>query len=527
MNFREVKAAKINELNDGEMKSVPLGDGKEVLLTRINGNYNALGANCTHYGAPLADGVICKGVIMCPWHHACFDAVTGNLLEPPARDSLPVFETKVIDDDVIVMVPGQIPQSTLPRMVKGNLADKRNYVVIGGGAAGNAAAQALREAGYTGKIIMITKEDRYPYDRPNLSKAYLAGEAPPEWMPLRGEDFYREYDIDILFNNQVKKVNISNREILLHDNSKLKYDKILLAPGSVPRTLNIPGSHLKNIFYLRSFSDCDMIINAVKVASKAVIIGASFIGMETAHSLHERKADVTVIAPEEVPFKNIFGNDIGSLIKRLHEEHGIKFKLNSRVEGFEGDDSVNSVVQANGEKTECDFVVIGIGVIPATDFIDGINVEKDGSIKVNEYMKVSDDVFAAGDIAAFPYNGDFIRIEHWRVAEQQGRTAAFNMAGMKIKFEKYPFFWTEQAGLNIKYAGYTKQWDETVTWGNVGSKEFITFLIGGGKVLASIGNGRDTEIAAAEQLILNNKMPAPDELKRKALDLVKLASQIG
>jgi NADPH-dependent 2,4-dienoyl-CoA reductase/sulfur reductase-like enzyme/nitrite reductase/ring-hydroxylating ferredoxin subunit len=524
MSLKEFKAAKLNDLKDGEMKSVSVGDDKEILLTRIEGKYYALGAHCTHYGGPLAEGVLYNGVIMCPWHHACFDAKTGDLQDPPARDSLPNFETKIKGDDVIVMLPDELESSRIPAMVKADSSDERNYFIIGGGASGNAAAQALREGGYKGKITIITQEANIPYDRPNLSKDYLSGEAQPDWMSLRDKEFYEKNGIEILFSKKVEEVNVSKKEIRLADNHILKFDKILFATGGIPRTMNIPGSDLKNIFYLRSFDDCDKIIEASKNISKAVVIGASFIGMEAGYHLHERKLDVTIIAPEDIPFKNTFGSEVGNLIKKLQEEQGVKFKLSSEVSKFEGDENIKSVILSNGERIECDLVVIGIGVKPATDFIKGLNFEKDGSIKVDEYLQAAEDVYASGDIATFPYNGNNIRVEHWRLAEQQGRVAGFNMAGKKIKFTKQPFFWTAQAGLNIRYVGNAKEWDETITWGDVNSKEFITFLIKNNKVAAAVGNNRDTEMAAIEQLMLHNKMPSAGEIKSNKIDLVKLAS---
>jgi NADPH-dependent 2,4-dienoyl-CoA reductase/sulfur reductase-like enzyme/nitrite reductase/ring-hydroxylating ferredoxin subunit len=525
MSLKEFKAAKINDLEDGEMKAVSAGDGKEILLTRIDGNYFAFGAHCTHYGGPLAEGILCNGIIMCPWHHACFDAKTGDMNNPPAMDSLPKYETKETGDDVIIMLPDELESSRTPEMVKADPSDESNFIIIGGGASGNAASQALREAGYKGKITIITQEARTPYDRPNLSKAYLSGEAPSEWMPLRDKELFKNYNINFLFSHKVEEVNIDKKEICLDDDRILKYDKVLLATGGIPQKLNIPGSDFKNIFYLRSFDDCDRIIEAVKNISKVVVIGASFIGMEVAFHLHERKLDVTVIGPEDVPFKNIFGSEVGSLIKKLQKEHGVKFKLNSIVTSFEGDEKIDSVVLSDGEKINCDVVVIGIGVKPATSFIKGINLEKDGSIKVDEYLQAAENVFASGDIATFPYNGNYIRIEHWRVAEQQGRIAGFNMAGKKIKFDKQPFFWTQQAGLNIRYIGYAKEWDETITWGDINSKEFITFLVKNNKVAAAIGNNRDVEIAAIEFLMLNNKVPSATELKEKEIDLVKLTTK--
>jgi apoptosis-inducing factor 3 len=520
MNLNEIEVAKVNDLKDGEMKSVSVGEGKEILLTKINGNYNALGANCTHYSAPLADGVLCNGIIMCPWHHACFDAKTGNLLDPPARDSLPKYETKIVGDDVIVLVPDELEFSRTPEMVKADSSDKRNYVILGGGASGNAAAQSLREGGYTGKITMITDENRVPYDRPNLSKDYLSGEALPEWMPLRGEDFYKENGIEILFNTRVNEVNISSKKVITRD-KEIGYDKILFASGGIPRKLNIPRSDFKNIFYLRSFDDSDKIIEACKDASKVVVIGASFIGMEVAHSLHERKLNVTVVAPEEVPFENVFGKEIGTLIKNIHEGDGIEFKLNSHVAKFEGNEKVNSVVLSTGEKIECDFVVVGIGVKPATDFVKGINLEKDGSIKVDEYLKVNENAFATGDIVTFSYNNANVRIEHWRLAEQMGRIAGFNMAGKKLKFNKQPYFWTLQSGVSFRYVGHSKDWDETITRGDIDSKDFLTFFVKNNKVEAAIGCNRDREMDAVEFLLLNNKMPATSDL-RNGINIVEL-----
>lgn len=525
MSLKEFKAAGINDLKNGEMKSISVGDDKEILLIKLEDKYYAHGAHCTHYGAPLEKGVLHNNVLMCPWHHACFNAKTGDMLEPPARDSLPHYEVKIVNNDVIVMLPDELPQSRKPEMVKHNPEDKRNYIILGGGAAGNAAAQSLREAGYEGRITIITKEARFPYDRPNLSKAYLSGEALSEWMPLRDKEFYEGYNIDFLFSHKVEEINTDKKEICLNDNRLLMYDKILLAPGGIPKKLDIPGSECENIFYLRSFDDCNRIIDSAENISKAVIIGSSFIGMETAYHLHERKVEVTVISPDDIPFKKIFGAETGNLLRKLHEESGIKFKLNSRVQNFEGDEKVNSVVLSDGEKINCDFVIVGIGVKPGTAFIKGLNLEDDGSIKVDEYLKAGEDIFAAGDVASFPFNGSHIRVEHWRVAEQQGRTAGFNMAGRNIKYNKQPFFWTQQAGLNLRYVGHAKKWDETLTRGDVDSKEFILFLINNNKAEAAIGNNKDTEMDAIEFLMLENKMPSASELKNKDIDLIQLLNE--
>ncbi len=519
MSLKEFKAAKVNDLKNGEMKSVSIGDEKEILLTKVDDKYFALGAHCTHYGAPLKDGVIHNGIIMCPWHHACFDAKTGDMFDPPARDSLPNYDVKINGDDVIVMVPDELVASRTPDMVESDNSDKTNYVIIGGGASGNAAAQALRESGYKGKITIITLEARTPYDRPNLSKAYLSGEAPSEWMPLRDKEFYKKYNIDFMFSHKVEEIFPGKKEICLDDNHIVKYDKLLLATGGIPRNLEVPGSNLKDIFYLRSFNDCDHIIEAAENFKEVVVVGASFIGMEVAYHLHERKMNVTVVAPEDVPFKNVFGVEIGNLVRKLHEENGIKFKLGAQVSEFTGEDKVKSVILKSGEKIDCEFAVIGIGVNPATSLIKGIETEKDGSVKVDEYLKTSEDIYAAGDVATFPYKQKAIRIEHWRVAEQQGRVAGFNMSGKKIKFNKVPFFWTQQAGLNLRYVGNSKGWDEIITWGDISKKEFISFFIKNNNVEAAIGNNKDKEMDTIEFLMLNNKMPSIENIKKSEFDL--------
>ena len=524
MEFKEVSVAKTSNLKDGEMKSFSIGEGVEILITKIDGKFYAMDAHCTHYGAPLEEGVLCDGVIICPRHHACFNARTGDLMEPPAMNSLRNYEVKITGDEVIVNIPEKPEPGRVPGMVKQDTkTDKRIFIILGAGAAGNAAAQALREGGFKGYIIMITQENHLPYDRPNLSKAYLSGEAPAEWMPLRSDDFFKENGIEMLFNKKIKEVDIVKKEILTDKSEKFIFDKLLLATGGVPRKLNIPGSDLKNIFYLRSFDDSDKIIQAAKSAEKVVVIGASFIGMETAFSLSERKLDVTVIGPKKVPFENVFGREIGMLFKKAHEEHGVKFKLDAAISKFEGKDNVEAIVLENGEKIKTDLVVIGIGVKPATDFIKGIELQKDGGIKVNEFLQVNDNIYAAGDIAQFPdlYSGQSIRIEHWRTAEQQGRIVGFNMAGKKTPFKGIPFFWTEQAGLDLKYAGHAKHWDSIYTQGDISSKNFISFFIKDGKVVAAIGNNHNKEIAALECLILKGKRLSETNLKDKSYNLLK------
>ncbi len=527
MKFNEVKVAEVNELKNGEMKAFSIGNGNKILLSKIDNEFSALAAYCTHYGAPLEEGALSGNTIVCPWHHACFNAKSGDLLEPPARDSLPKYEVLIKDNNVFVKVPEELEASRIPSMSKKDENEKSIYVIIGGGASGNSAAQAMREAGFKGSIKMITQEDKVPYDRPNLSKDYLQGTAEAEWMPLRPEDFYKEYGIEILFGKKVKSIDSANNNISFENGEDLKYDKLLIATGGTPRKLNIPGSDLKNIFYLRSFADSDEIINKAKDSKKAVVIGASFIAMESAHSLTERGLKVTVVAPEEIPFERVFGKEIGSLFKRQHEAKGVEFKLGKNVKSFEGSGSLKSVVLDNGEKIETDLVVVGIGVKPLTDFIKDISLQKDGSLKVDEHFKVNNNVYAAGDIAGYDdwRTKESIRIEHWRTAEQHGRNAGFNIAGKEIPFNGVPFFWTVQAGITLNYVGHAKEWDETFVDGNIDSQNFICYFLKYDKVYAAAGVNKDKELAAIEALMQKNKMPSASEIKSGKINLFDLLNK--
>ncbi len=524
MSSTNVKVGRIDDFKKGEMKSVSVGEGKEILVVNIDDQIYAVGSHCTHYGAPLAEGALSGDTIICPWHHACFNAKTGSLKEPPASDDLPKFEAVIENDNVLVEVPTEFPYNKIPEMSQKEDDSEENYVIIGGGAAGYAAAQAMREAEYKGKITIITEENRTPYDRPNLSKDYLQGTAQKEWMPLRSDDFYREYGIEFMFDMKVNKINIKEKIISFEKGEDLSYNKLLIATGGIPRQLYIPGSDLKNIFYLRSFSSSDFIIDAAKNSKRAVIIGSSFIGMETAFSLSQRGIAVTVISPDTVPFEHTLGKEIGELLQRQHEEGGVTFKLKTNVKNFEGNGKVESVVLGNGEKVKADFVVIGIGVKPATDFIERLEKTPDGGIKVDNTFWAAENIYAAGDIAVFPYwlTGEDVRIEHWRTALQEGRTAGFAMAEKNIEYESIPFFWTHQAGVDIRYVGYVKNWDDIIYWGDVSSKTFVAFYVKNNKVVAAAGNDRDKEIAAIEILMKMNKLPAPKELKNGTIDLISL-----
>jgi NADPH-dependent 2,4-dienoyl-CoA reductase/sulfur reductase-like enzyme/nitrite reductase/ring-hydroxylating ferredoxin subunit len=527
MSFREVHdihLANTFDLRDGEMKEVSV-DERRILLARVGDNFHAVSATCPHYGGPLAEGVLCGTRVVCPWHHAAFNIVSGDLEDPPALDSLVRYDLRVEGDRILLSLPEDAEDRRTPAMSKrDSAADSRQFVIIGAGAAGYAAAQTLREEGFRGNVVMITREDRAPYDRPNLSKDYLHGQAEPEWMPLRGEEFFKEHDIDLVCNREVARVDARTRTITFESGETMDYDALLVATGGAPVRLNISGADLKNVCVLRSFADADSIIETAARSRRAIVVGASFIGMEAAYSLRERGLEVTVIAPSQEPFEATLGAEIGALFRRVHESHGIRFKLGNIVYRFEGRHNVEAVTLDNGEEIETDMVVVGVGVRPATQFLDGVELDQAGAVVVDSRLRAADGLYAAGDIVSFPdpRSGEHVRIEHWRTAQQQGRTAARNMLGRNVTFDAVPFFWTRQFDVGLVYVGHAASWDEIIYRGDVSTHDFIAFFVKGNRVVAIAGMNRDQEMAAAEELLRLGHMPAREQLELSKVSLVEM-----
>ena len=524
MKHKEFVVAGADELKDGEMKQVDAG-GTNILLARVNGKYHAVGAICPHYGGPLAEGALCGERVICPWHHASFDVKTGDLLEPPAFDALPRYEVKIEGARVIVAVPDEAEDRRTPPMASHDARqDERSFVILGGGAAGYMAAQTLREEGFRGRVLMVTREDRLPYDRPNLSKDYLQGHAEPEWMPLRPDEFFNEHGIEVLRGREATQVDAKAKIISFKGGARLAYDALLVATGGEPRALQVAGSDLKNVLTLRSFADSDAIIAAAEQANRAVVIGASFIGMEAAASLKTRGLEVTVVAPGQAPFEKTLGVEIGALFQKIHEDNGVRFRFGAKVARITGDGKVEAVEIESGEKIDADLVVVGVGVMPATDYLKGVELSDDGGVVVDEHLRAADGLYAAGDIARFhsSLTGARQRIEHWRTALQQGRIAARNMAGSAVPYTAVPFFWTRQFDAGLLYVGHSTSWDEIIFHGDVSTQNFLAFYVKGNRVQAVAGMNRDRDLAAVEGLMRDDRMPTPDQLRRASVNLQEL-----
>ncbi len=517
-------------LQNGQMKRVEL-EGTGIILARVEGQYYAFGGTCTHYGAPLDEGVLKGHSLMCPWHHACFDIRSGMRLEPPALNDLPHYPVRIEGGEVVVTLP---QDNEAEPQGKADPGDKRTIVIVGGGSAGNAAAEELRREGYHGKITIISAVPNVPVDRPNLSKDYLAGTADPAWMPLRGDkSWYDARGIELRLDTKVARIDPKGHTVQLDKGGSLHYDKLLLATGGTPRHLtNVPGADLKGIYTLRTLADADKIIEAAQDGKRAVVIGASFIGMEVAASLVAgRKAHVTVVAPEVVPFEHILGKEIGLMFQQEHERQGVNFRLNDQVNRFVGAGGhVTGVEVKDDQMLAADFVVVGIGVTPATDFLkdSGLKMDdKDHSVRVSAYLQSRDpDIYAAGDIARFDDGTEKgTRIEHWRTAEQEGIVAARNMLGRTEDMNHHvPFFWTTQFKIDLRYVGHATRWDEIIyRYGEPQQKNFVAFYIAGGKLQAAAGLGHDAEMDAIE-LILRDRLPLTlQQMRDESFDLIAYA----
>ena len=483
--------ARLSELADGERRGVDV-EGISILLYRRGTVVTALQGTCPHAGAPLAEGICDNDRLICPWHKAEFCLKTGKYLAPPAIDDLPRYKTRVQNDQVIVTLPAEAAAAPPASKV---LSDSRTFLIVGAGAAGAVAVQTLREEGFGGRVIMVDQANRVPYDRTLLSKYHLSGQHGAEKSPLQTQSFYREQRIERC-TGTVETLDVARREIRCRDGRVIAYDTALVATGGMPVAPSMPGAHLRNVFVLRSIADADAILAQAERSERAVVVGLGFIGMEVAASLRERGLEVTVVGQDAVPFEKQLGTEVGQAFIRLHQQKGVRFRVRTRVASLQGDQAVAAVTLENGEQLDADLVVLGLGIKPATGFLQGIPTNDDGSLTVDRNLRAADGLYAAGDIARYSYEGEPLRVEHWRVAQQHGRVAALNMLGRNVPYDAVPFFWTIQYLKQLDYIGHARSWDRVVVHGDLQKPEFIAYYIKDGRVSAAAGLDRSDDTAA-------------------------------
>ena len=483
------KGCKIDQVADGGML---LGHafGEQVLVARRGDELFAIGATCTHYGGPLAKGLLVDCTVHCPWHHARFDLRTGEAIAAPALNNVACY--KIDKREAQFFVTSKIDE----KPVRKPKSSPASVVIVGAGAAGGAAAEMLRREGYDGPVRLIGADEFLPYDRPNLSKDYLAGTASEEWIPLRSADFYREQKIDTFTNRSVTAIDPQEKKITLTDGRSLGYGALLLATGAEPVRLAIPGGDLPHVYYLRTLTDSRRIIDKAKSSKRAVVIGASFIGLEVAWSLRERKLEVAVVGKGSLPLEKVLGGELGSVIRETHEANGVKFHLGRKPAAIQD----RHVELDNGTKLDCDLVVVGIGVRPNTAIAKQAGIATDDGVLVDEFLKTNvPGIFAAGDIARWPDpRAGRIRVEHWVVAQRQGQTAARNILGADEAFNLPPFFWSNHFDLHIHYVGHGGGDDRSTVSGNVKAKDASVIFRAGENVTAVASIGRDVENLKAE-----------------------------
>jgi apoptosis-inducing factor 3 len=480
----------LDAVGEGKTLLGHVGDDA-VLLAKSGGDIFAIGATCTHYNGPLAEGLIVGDTVRCPLHHACFSLRTGEALRAPALD--PVSAWRVVARDGRVYVTEKVAPVPKPALKGPDVPS--SVLIIGGGAAGNAAAEMLRREGYAGPITLLSADDTVPVDRPNLSKDYLAGQAEESWIPLRSAKFYEKHGIDLVLNARVAAIDPVAKTVRREDGTIRSYDRLLLATGADPVHLNIPGA--ERIHYLRTLDDSRAIIAAAEKAKRAVIIGASFIGLEAAASLRERGLDVHVVGPEARPLEKVLGPEIGDFVRALHESHGVTFHLGTSATAIDE----RGVTLGSGVTLPADLIVAGVGVRPAIGLAQDAGLKIDRGIAVDEYLETSaPGIFAAGDLARWPdpLSGQNIRVEHWVVAEQQGQVAAHNILGQRRRYDLVPFFWSQHYDVSIRYVGHAETWDRTTIDGDLAARSCEVSYFSNGRKLAVATIGRDRDALVAE-----------------------------
>ena len=486
----------VSEVPDGGALAGHAG-GKAVLLVKQGREWFAVGAVCSHYSGPLPEGLVVGDTVRCPWHHACFSLRTGKALRPPALNDVACWRVEERSGKVYVTgeVSGAIRAAPTARRLTGR---PDSVVVVGAGAAGECAAETLRRDGYDGRLTLYDTDRDAPYDRPNLSKDYLAGTASEDWIPLHASEFYRDLGIDIVHGRRVVSVEPKARRVLLDDGQAQTYGALLLATGASPVRLAPEMERGRPVVrYLRSFADSRAIVAAAGQAKRAVILGASFIGLEVAASLRARKLEVHVVSPDVRPLERVMGAELGDFVRKLHEEHGVTFHL--RETARQVTDGV--VTLQSGERLQADLLVAGIGVRPNVELAEAAGLQLDRGVVVDERLQTSaPGVFAAGDIARWPdpHTGERIRVEHWVVAQRQGQAAARSMIGEGERFDAVPFFWSQHYDVPINYVGHAERWESLEIEGSIESRDCAVRFMRGGRTLAVATIYRDKESLEAE-----------------------------
>ncbi|KAG0656683.1 hypothetical protein C6P46_006985 [Rhodotorula mucilaginosa] len=540
----KVRVGSVDLLNDGQMqvppKEIPFpseDSEAKILLSKVKGQYFATSSKCTHYGAPLAKGVLtAEGRLVCPWHGACFNVCSnGDIEDAPGIDSLQSFKVETDGSSVYVHADAntvtQTRQPAAPTVeISSDNASHADVLIVGGGPGAAFAIEALREEKFNGSIKVVTREPHLPIDRTKISKALISD---PEKLALRKPDFYKKQKVDFVLGTDATKLDFTAASVELSNGSSVTYDNLILATGAFPMKLPLDGIDLGNMFTVRGVKDAEAINAAVGEAEKdedkknVVVVGSSFIGMEVALALAS-KAKVTVVGMDKVPFEKILGEPIGAGIRKFHEGKGTKFFLPAELSHFEPkqDDAkvVGSVHLKDGTSIPADVVVLGTGVKPSTELLKkaGLQLEKNGTVKTNAFLEIEQlkgkgkgRVFALGDIATHDTPKGPNYVQHWNVAGNHGRAIAHTIATNQPKpFDKIAVFWSAQ-GQQLRYCGTTQasSYDDLYIDGKPEELNFVAYYFKGEEVVAASSMQRDPIVARVSELMRIEKMLTKSEIK--------------
>ncbi|KAB0791001.1 hypothetical protein PPYR_02801 [Photinus pyralis] len=515
--YVEDVVCKSSDVQENEAKVFDLRDVGKVLVVRQKGKLSALGAKCTHYGAPLQSSAVGDGRLRCQWHGACFNIATGDIEDFPGLDSLPCYQVSVQDDNVTVRARRSELESNkrIKSMSKRDPNNNQHFVIIGGGPSGAVCAETLRQEGFQGKLTVVAKERYLPYDRIKLSKVM---DVPIENLQLRASSFYATYDIDFILDCEATKIDLDHKQISLKDGRSLNYDRVYVATGSSPRKADIPGANLENVMVLRNYDQSSSIHALLGPEKHVVVLGSSFIAMEAAAYCVGKAASVTVISRSSVPFEPVFGKEVGGALLKLFLEKEVKFFGESGIKSCAGDANgvLTEVELLDGSKLKADVLIMGTGSALNTQFLreSGVPVNGDGSVTVSEYLQTSvPNIFAGGDIANAPiwsHGNEHGFIGHYGLAQYHGKIAAMNMLNKGQVLKAVPFFWTMLFGKSVRYCGYGR-FDSVVVRGDVDNFVFVAYFVKNEEVVSICASGMDPIVSKyAEYVFQGNKLYKKD-----------------
>uniref|UniRef100_A0A2H1V112 SFRICE_000615 n=1 Tax=Spodoptera frugiperda TaxID=7108 RepID=A0A2H1V112_SPOFR len=522
-NYVESVVCNENDLKENEMKVFDIGEEGRVLLVKQKGEFSAVGTTCTHYGAPLVSGALGDGRIRCPWHGACFNIKTGDIEDFPGFDSLPCYQVTVTEKGEVKVRAKRSDLKSKKRIKDIGVAsqcDSSVAVIVGGGPSGATCAETLRSEGYKGRITMVAKENYLPYDRIKVSKIGTVTDI--EKLQARSQQYYDEASIEVIKGVDATKVDTQEHIVHLSNGTKLRYNSLYLATGSTPRVPDVPGIDLKNIFTVRNFDDSVNILNTLgsNKDKDVVVLGLSFIGLESASSCNDKAKSMTVVGKDTTPLGQIFGNEIGSSLQKLFESKGVKFQFGTTVVKCNGENGmIKSVELANGTTLPADILIIGVGTTFNTSFLSdsGIKLEGNGAVTVNDKLETNvKNVFAGGDIACAPvfaHGNKNLSIGHIGLAQYHGRIAALNILKKETPLKTVPFFWTVLFGKSIRYAGCGRP-ASTQIEGDVDGLKFVIFFFDEtDKVIAVASCMRDPVVSQYAEFVHQGKTLYKKDLK--------------